>query len=110
MKIWVDAHISPGVAAWINEKFPYKAQSLTGLGLRDAKDSEIFEAARVADVILISKDSDFLDMIGQFGCPPKLILLRCGNTTNQRLREIFGVHLQDAINRLVDGESVVELE
>ena len=81
MTIWVDAHISPGVAAWINENFPYEAHSLRGMGLRDAKDAEIFEAARKANAIIISKDSDFLDLIGKFGSPPKLIYLRCGNTT-----------------------------
>jgi predicted nuclease of predicted toxin-antitoxin system len=80
------------------------------MGLRDAKDAEIFEAARNANAIIISKDSDFLDLIGKFGSPPKLICLRCGNTTNQRLREIFGVHLQNAIHKLSNGESVIEIE
>lgn len=110
MTIWLDAHISPGVAAWINENFSYEAHSLRGMGLRDAKDAEIFEAARTANAIIISKDSDFLDLIGKFGSPPKLIYLRCGNTTNQRLREIFGVHLQNALQQLSNGESVIEIE
>ena len=110
MTIWVDAHISPGLAAWINEKFPYEAHSLRGIGLRDAKDNEIFEAARSANVVILSKDSDFLDLIGKYGSPPKLILLRCGNTTNQRLREIFGVHLQNAMQQLSNGEAVIEVE
>jgi predicted nuclease of predicted toxin-antitoxin system len=44
------------------------------------------------------------------GSPPKLIYLRCGNTTNQRLREIFGVHLQNALQQLSNGESVIEIE
>jgi len=73
MTIWVDAHISPRLAAWINENFPYEAHSLRGIGLRDAKDSDIFEAARSANAVIISKDSDFLDLIGKYGSPPKLI-------------------------------------
>jgi len=40
----------------------------------------------------------------------KPIYLRCGNTSNQRLREIFGVHLQNAIQQLSDGETVIEIE
>lgn len=110
MIIWIDAHISPGIAAWINENFPYEAHSLRAIGLRDAKDAEIFEAARSTNAIIISKDSDFLDLIGKFGSPPKLIYLRCGNTTNQRLREIFGVHLQNAMQQLSDEETVIEIE
>jgi predicted nuclease of predicted toxin-antitoxin system len=80
------------------------------MGLRDAKDAKRFESARTANAIIISKDSDFLDLIGKFDSPPKLIYLRCGNTTNQRLRKIFGVHLQNAIQQLSNGETVLEIE
>lgn len=110
MKIWVDAHISPGIAAWINETFTYKAFSLRGLGLRDADDIEIFQKARIEDVILITKDSDFLNLVATRGTPPRVILLRCGNTTNRRLREIFATHLNEAISRFSEGETVVEIE
>lgn len=110
MTIWVDAHISPGVAAWINEHYPYNAHSLRGIGLRDSRDAEIFEAARAANAVIISKDSDFLDLIEKFGSPPKLILLRCGNTSNQQLREIFRLHLQNAIRQLEGTESIIEIE
>jgi|GEM_PF-3237801 len=37
MKIWLDTQISPGLAAWINEKIEYKAHSMRALGLRKLK-------------------------------------------------------------------------
>jgi predicted nuclease of predicted toxin-antitoxin system len=110
MKIWIDAHISPGVAAWINENFDFETFSLRGIGLRDADDIEIFQRARAEDVVFITKDSDFVDLVEVRGAPPKVILLRCGNTTNQRLREIFAAHLSEAIARFDEGEIVVEIE
>lgn len=110
MKIWVDAHISPGVAAWINETFNYEAKSLRGLGLRDADDFEIFEKAKTANAVLITKDSDFVDILELKGSPPKVLLLRCGNTTNKRLREIFGAHLIEVMKRFKEGETLIELQ
>jgi predicted nuclease of predicted toxin-antitoxin system len=43
--IWVDAHISPAVAKWITAEFGEPAQSVRDLGLRNAKDKDIFAAA-----------------------------------------------------------------
>ena len=44
--IWIDAHLSPAIATWITNKFEVTAVALRELDLRDAEDSEIFEAAR----------------------------------------------------------------
>jgi len=110
MKIWVDAHISPGVAAWINETFDHEASSLRAIGLREADDLAIFEKAKDEDVVFITKDADFVDLVQVRGAPPKIILLRCGNTTNKRLREIFTLYLNEAIARFSEGEIVVEIE
>jgi len=109
MRIWIDAHISPGIAAWLNETFDHEAQSLRGLGLRDADDLTIFMKAKESDVIFVTKDSDFVDLIETRGSPPKVILLKTGNTTNRRLREIFASHLNEAISRFEDGETIVEI-
>ncbi len=47
MKLWIDAQLSPAIAAWINRTFDdIKAESVRSLGLRDATDPEIFEEAK----------------------------------------------------------------
>ncbi|MBK1875686.1 DUF5615 family PIN-like protein [Pelagicoccus mobilis] len=109
MRIWIDAHISPGIAAWLSETSDYKVQSLRGLGLRDADDLTIFMRAKEADVIFVTKDSDFVDLVEARGAPPKVILLKTGNTTNRRLREIFASHLDEVVSRFMDGETIVEI-
>ena len=109
MKIWIDAHISPGIAAWITETFAVEAKSLRGLGLQEADDLEIFRRAKSEDVVFITKDADFVDLVEVRGAPPRVILLRCGNTTNRRLREIFASHLQEALDRFKEGETIVEI-
>ncbi len=79
------------------------------LGLRDAEDPEIFEAAKAQEAILITKDSDFVDLVERLGSPPQIIWLTCGNTSNARLREILSETLPRALELLVDGETLVEI-
>ena len=73
MKIWVDAQLSPAIAPWIQENFGIETLALRDVGLRDAEDVEIFVAARRAQVVVMSKDSDFVDLINQRGSPPQII-------------------------------------
>jgi predicted nuclease of predicted toxin-antitoxin system len=58
MKIWLDAQLSPDIAAWITFEFGYECIAVRDLGLRDASDIEIFEAAKRADIVLITKDGE----------------------------------------------------
>ena len=97
------------MAAWIVETFGVTALSLKELGLRDAKDTEIFEAAVQPNLVIMSKDSDFVDLVCRLGSPPQILWLTCGNVTNQNLRRILTLTLPDAIIQLQQGESVVEI-
>jgi predicted nuclease of predicted toxin-antitoxin system len=110
MKIWVDAQLSPAIAAWINRTFDdIEAESVQSLGFRDATDSDIFGAAKKADVVVMSKDDDFMQLIEQRGTPPKLIWITCGNTSNARMRDILSKTLPKAKELLESGENVVEI-
>ena len=42
MNIWVDAQLPPTLASWLNDTFEVSSIALRDLGLRDAKDVEIF--------------------------------------------------------------------
>jgi predicted nuclease of predicted toxin-antitoxin system len=97
--IWIDAHLSPAIAAWISNAFGVTAIALRDLGLREAEDPEIFEAAKSQGVILMTKDSDFVDLVDRLESPPQIIWLTCGNTSNARLKEILSSTLADALKR-----------
>jgi predicted nuclease of predicted toxin-antitoxin system len=109
MTIWVDAHLSPGIGKWIRENFPVDAVPLRDLNLRDADDRDIFRAAKDADAVVMTKDSDFQDLVQRLGPPPKVIWITCGNTSNARLREILSKTLPDAIALLESGQQVIEI-
>ena len=109
MTIWVDAHLSPAIAIWITNTFRVEAIALRDLGLRDAEDPEIFEAAKAQKAIVMTKDSDFVDLVERLGSPPQIIWLTCGNTSNARLREILSEMLPIALKLLGSGEALVEI-
>lgn len=109
MIIWIDAHLSPAIATWITMTFGINAIALRDLGLRDAEDPEIFEKAKAQDVILMTKDSDFVDLVDRLGSPPQIIWLTCGNTSNAELRRILSLTLLDALAQLQAGEKLVEI-
>ena len=71
MNIWIDAQLPPNLANWTSSNFDTTAVSLKQLSLRDAKDTEIFEAAKFANAIIMTKDSDFIDLVCSLGSPLK---------------------------------------
>jgi predicted nuclease of predicted toxin-antitoxin system len=108
--IWLDAHLSPRVATWLQEDRGQEARALRELGLRDSEDEEIFLRARDANVVLLTKDKDFSDLVTRLGPPPSVIWLRCGNTSEHRLKEILRLHLAKALSLIERGEPLVEIQ
>jgi len=110
VKLWIDAQMSPALARWITAHFEdLEAIAVRELGLRDAEDAEIFEAARQAKAVVVSKDSDFVDLVNRFGSPPQVLWIRCGNTSNVQMRAILSRTLAAAVDLLHRGEPLVEI-
>jgi predicted nuclease of predicted toxin-antitoxin system len=107
--IWVDAHISPAVAKWISTELGHPARSIRDLGLRNAKDKDIFAAARQADAVVMTKDADFAEMVERLGPPPSVIWLTCGNTSNAALRGLLKTTLPRAMDLIGKGDKLVEI-
>jgi predicted nuclease of predicted toxin-antitoxin system len=109
MKIWLDAQLPPTLAQWIRENFDLEAYALRELQLRDAKDLEIFIAARAENAIIMTKDSDFVDLVCRLGSPPQILWLTCGNVTNRNLRKLLTATLLNALKQLNRDEIIVEI-
>jgi predicted nuclease of predicted toxin-antitoxin system len=89
--------------------FGVQSIAVRDLGMREAADRVIFLAARDASVVVMTKDSDFVKLLEEFGPPPPVIWLTCGNTSNARLRQILVNALPQAIILLESGEPLVEI-
>ena len=109
MTLRLDAQLSPALAKWITDMLGVPTTAVRELGLRDAKDHDIFRAARAANAIILTKDADFVHLLAQHGSPPQVIWLTCGNTSNENLRRILREALKSAITALNSGEAIVEI-
>lgn len=109
MTIWIDAQLSPAIAGWFVEQFGITAIPVRDLGLRDARDQAIFEAAGRADAVVLTKDADFAHLLRRHGPPPRVLWLTCGNTSNAGLRGILTRAFPEAMAHLDSGESLVQI-
>lgn len=109
MIIWIDAQLSPALASWIPTNFGIESHPVRELGLLGAKDRQIFQAARDAEAVVMTKDSDFLMLLDRLGSPPQILWITCGNTSNAHLKEILKSSLPRAFDLLRQGERLVEI-
>ena len=110
MIIWIDAQLSPHIASFISAEFPeVRAQAVRELGLHHAKDIEIFESARKAGVVIMTKDRDFLLLLYKNGPPPQVLWVTAGNTSNQYLKQLLKKTLPKALELLKQDEPIVEI-
>ena len=109
MIVWIDAQLSPYLARWLTPKFDVEAKPVREPGLRDAKDREIFLAARNAGAVVLTKDSDFVQLLEQLGPPPQILWLTIGNTSYAHLREVLSGSFSSAHRLLIRGEPLVEI-
>lgn len=109
MKLLLDENLSRRLVPALQADFPGTTQ-VALLGLERSSDIELWEFARLHGYVLVSKDEDFKDLQVLRGLPPKLIVLRLGNTSNA---DVLGA-LLDASRRIVatlqqDDVGIVEL-
>ena len=109
MILWLDAQMPPSLAGWLRHTLAIDAVALRDIGLRDASDRAIFAAARQAEVVLVSKDQDFVDLVRRLGSPPQLLWVTCGNVSNVRMQQVMAAALPNAMPLIEAGEPIVEI-
>lgn len=89
VKLLLDANISWRSVKVLEQHF-VECRHVDSIGLRvPATDSQIWEYARINDLIIVTNDEDFLNMTLFKGFPPKVILLKTGNQSRERIEEIL---------------------
>ena len=78
MKLLFDQNLSFKLARDLADLYPGSSQ-VRLLGLADADDRRIWQAAGAGGFAIVSLDADFAELAQLLGPPPKVIWLRCGN-------------------------------
>lgn len=108
-EVWLDASLSHHLPSWFEATFGVKCRHLLGIGLRESFDADIFAAAKAANVVFITKDTDYIALSNHYGPPPFVVLLTCGNLSNDALQAHLAADLPAALQRALAGVPIVEL-
>lgn len=106
MKLWLDQMLPRRLCDPIAE---WTGCQVWHVGTEYPEDEHIFEAARSAGAVVVTKDSDFISLVERMGSPPQLIWLRCGNCSNPELERILKATLPTALELLEKGEPIIEI-
>jgi predicted nuclease of predicted toxin-antitoxin system len=97
MKLLFDHNLSYKLVQRLADLFPDSTQTRF-LNFSSANDLTIWNHARENNFFVVTLDKDFADLALQRGVPPKIIWLRCGNSSVAEIERLLRVNLQDIKN------------
>lgn len=110
MKLLFDHHLSPKLVKRLAGLYPDSSHVAT-LGLDRASDIEVWDRAQQDSYCLVTKDSDFNDLVATKGFPPKVIWIRLGNCTTTEIANLLQNHYATIATFLEsDSTGLLELQ
>jgi predicted nuclease of predicted toxin-antitoxin system len=108
VRFLVDAQLPPALARYLVSA-GHEAEHVNDLALARAGDREIWRRAVDRDLIVVTKDEDFVALRALRADGPPIVWIRVGNTTRQHLLSLFASILPEIVAALERGETVVEV-
>lgn len=103
MKLLFDQNLSPALTVHLTDIFPDSAHVFP-LGLSSDDDLIVRAFAAEHDFVLVTKDSDYSDLLAILGFPPKIIWIRRGNCSTNMIERL----LRENFERIAYGIQDVE--
>jgi predicted nuclease of predicted toxin-antitoxin system len=97
MKLLFDHNLSPRLVNRLADLFP-DSSHLFLLGFDQVPDQEVWQYACDNDFIIVTKDSDFNEIVVLRGFPPKAIWIRRGNCSTGDIETILRTNFVDIEN------------
>lgn len=109
MKLLFDHNLSPKLVFLLAELYPGSSH-VASVALDKASDSDVWAYARASEFTIVTKDSDFNDLVLIRGFPPKVIWLRLGNCTTRQVADVLRSSFEVVEEFLASEEiSILEL-
>ena len=108
MRFLIDAQLPPGLVHLLVDA-GHEAIHVTDLGLLTEPDMKIGEYAIQQDMIVVTKDEDFVQMRLMSSEVPRVLWIRIGNATNRVLALCLQPLLSEALAALASGKTIVEI-
>lgn len=108
MKLLFDQNLSFRLVQNLSHHFPASAH-VRLLGMEEQDDRTIWQYARDNEFTIVTQDADFELLTQLYGFPPKVIWLRCGNTSTANVFQLLTNHY-DLTQAFVIDDMVACLE
>jgi predicted nuclease of predicted toxin-antitoxin system len=108
MKLLFDHNLSHKLIRRLADIFPDSTQARM-LNFSTSDDSTIWQHAKENGFVVVTLDKDFADLALQRGTPPKIIWLRCGNSTVAEVERLLRANFAD-INKFESHPAADVLE
>jgi predicted nuclease of predicted toxin-antitoxin system len=106
MHFLIDAQLPPALCSWFVEQGHQASHVADVLG-GQTPDREIADYAATNGLVLVTKDDDFV--LRHTPDTYRLIWVRCGNITNRALRVWLSERWPALVDRLNEGDRLVEM-
>ena len=93
IKLLIDENISYKLVKKVANIFP-DSQQVKRLGLLGKEDYMVWNYAKKHDFVILTQDIDYSEMSQFLGYPPKVILLKTGNISTDKVEELLRQKLQ----------------
>jgi predicted nuclease of predicted toxin-antitoxin system len=108
VRFLIDAQLPPGLMNLLVDA-GHEAVHVTDVGLLTEPDTTICAYAVREEMIVVTKDEDFVQMRLLSTEVPRVLWIRIGNATNRILALRVQPRLGEALTALESGEEVVEI-
>lgn len=102
MKLLFDQNISHRIISKLDSKF-LQSKQVRELKLESTPDIDIWRYAKENDFTIVTFDADFIDIANMNGHPPKIIWLRIGNSTANKIADLI-LNKANEIEEFIQGE------
>lgn len=94
IKLLIDENISYRLVKKITDIFP-DSQQVKRLGLLGKEDYLVWNYAKKYDFVILTQDDDYVEMSQLLGFPPKVIFMKTGNISTNKMEELLRLRLND---------------
>lgn len=108
MRFLVDAQLPPKLSLALVE-LGHISEHLEDVGLRHAKDNDIWNYAMEHDSVILTKDEDFVARFRRLGAGPVIVWLRIGNSSSPQLLGWLLPLMPAVVRRIRAGDKLIEV-
>jgi predicted nuclease of predicted toxin-antitoxin system len=94
IKLLIDENISYRLVKKIEDIFP-DSQQVKRLGLLGKEDYLVWNYAKKHDFVILTQDDDYVEMSQLLGFPPKVIFMKTGNISTNKMEELLRLRFDD---------------